>query len=593
MRFSADFIQKVTDATDIVSVVTERGVQLKRAGANYKGLCPFHSEKTASFSVSPQHGFFHCFGCNAGGNAIQFVQQYDRLSFVEAVTELANRFGIPLEQQASKTQSQSEDRVLQALDRASQFYHDFLLKQSAAASARAYLQGRSIPRAIWQSFQIGFVAKEWQLLFQHLTTQGFRQNELLQAGLVKLSPKSGRPYDVFRNRLIFPIRDSRGRCIGFGGRQVDPHDPPKYLNSAESKYYHKNQILYGFYEGKETIRKTRHLILVEGYLDVTRMHEFDFPQAVATCGTSLTANHLRFAQRYADKVTLLLDGDQAGQAAAWRSCPLFLASTMQAGVVTLPAGDDPDSFLLSQGGVAFSELLQQEIPVFEYLVQHCLAKHNQNVQGRIRAVEELLPMIQEIQDEMTKNMALTHLTELTHIDPANLLERAAKYLHSPGKHATLLDLHSESSDIPEDAAEKCILQALLHFRTPGNLIGLARKELQARELSTPHFRRIYEQLLQFSDQELGTLPIREFEQRLPEIYPQMMTLFMEPHPEIGESAEVREMNFKRYIGRIKRRNLKWQFDEKKASLQTDVEIWQANIDFRKQQEVLDQFFPQR
>lgn len=595
MRFSREFIQKVAEAADIVSVVTERGVQLKQTGSNYKGLCPFHSEKTPSFSVNAQQGFFHCFGCSAGGNAIQFVQQYDRLSFVEALTELAERFGVPLEKKASSFQNKSEDRVMQALDRAAQFYHNFLLHQPLAAPAREYLEKRSVPQSILQTFQMGFAPNDWQVLFQHLMGQGFKQNELLQAGLVKISQKSGRPYDVFRHRILFPIRDMRGRCIGFGGRQIDPNTPPKYLNSAESKYYHKSQVLYGFYEGREAIRKDRHLILVEGYLDVTRLHEFGFQQAVATCGTSLTAEHLRFAQRHANKVILLLDGDSAGQAAAWRSCPLFLSGSLEGAVVNLPAGEDPDSFLLSRGKEAFSALLQQEVPVFEYLVQHCLAKHSPDVQGRTRAVEELLPLIGNIQDEMTKNMAVAHLAELTHIAPKSLLEKLSQSLHSSSSRARLVGLNHEDSPSPEHPDEKRILQALLHFRASGNLIQLAREQLHSHEFATPHLRQIYQQLLQFSDQKLATLEIQEWEQHWPGSFPQIMGLFMETLPLDLEkmSADMREVEFKRWMGRVKRRNLKGQFDERLNTLQTVEEIGQAHIDFRKQQSALDQIFPQR
>ena len=595
MRFSREFIQKVSEAADIVSVVTERGVQLKQTGANYKGLCPFHSEKTPSFSVSPQHGFFHCFGCNAGGNAIQFVQQYDRVSFVEALTELAERFGVPLEKKATAFHAKSEDRILQALDRAAHFYHSFLLNESLAAPARDYLQKRAIAPEVWETFQLGFVVNEWQLLLQHLTAQGFQQNELLRAGLVKVSEKSGRPYDVFRHRILFPIRDIRGRCIGFGGRQIDPNSPPKYLNTAESQYYHKSQVLYGFYEGKEAIRKTRHLILVEGYLDVTRLHEFGFQQAVATCGTSLTAAHLQFAQRHVDKVTLLLDGDPAGQAAAWRSCPLFLSSALEGGVVCLPAGEDPDSFLLSRGKEAFSALLQQEIPVFEYLVQHCLAKHSPDVQGRTKAVGELLPLLGNIQDEIVKNMAVAHLAELTHLAPASLLEKISESLHSKPNRAILTSLSQKDATPFEHPDEKRILQALLHFRASMNLVCLARETLQSHEFATPHLRQVYQSLLQFSDQELACMEIREFEEHLPQSFPQIMALFMEALPPDLEkmSLEMRQAEFKRWIGRIKRRNLKGQFDEKFTTLQTVEEIGQANIDFRKQQAALDQIFPQR
>ncbi|MBF0276454.1 MAG: DNA primase [SAR324 cluster bacterium] len=585
MMYSREFIQQVEQAADIVSVVSERGVALRKTGSTYKALCPFHSEKTASFNVNPQRGFFHCFGCGIGGSAIKFVMEYDKLPFVEALEELADRFSIPLEKTTSSSaKEQSEDRLLTALEHATEFYHLFLTQQSAGETGRQYLQNRSIPLPTWEIFKIGFVPEQWQLLVENLTSRGFSNSELIQAGLAKSSPKSGRPYDTFRNRIIFPIRDIRGRCIAFGGRTIDADQQPKYLNSPETKYYHKSQILYGFFEGREAIKKKRKLILVEGYLDVTRLHQFGFPEAVATCGTSLTADHVRFAQRYVDRVILLLDGDQAGQAAAWRSCPLFLSGRLEASVATLPVGEDPDSFLLTHGGEKFSELLQRDTPVFEYLVQQCLAKHSSNVQGRMKAIEELLPMIGEIFDETIKNMAITHLAELIHLPEATILEKAAKYLRKPHKHDTLENFHSTDSVSIEIQEEKRLLQVLLHFR---RFITLAREFLDVNEFQTPHFRQLYKQFLQFSDQEFHTKAIEELEHQIPDLYSEIMKLYME-----GMPPEYSEADFKRLIRQIKERILKWQRDEKLASL-SDEEKLHANIEFRKKKQALDKIYPHR
>ena len=591
MKFSADFIEKVLQAADILSVVSDRGIQLKRTGANYKALCPFHTEKTPSFSVNPQRGFFYCFGCGKGGNAIQFVKEYDKLSFVEAVTELANRFGIPLEK-STPTKPKSEDRILQALRLASKFYNSFLLQQAAADPGREYLKKRTIPSSSWQTFQLGFVPDEWQLLFLHLSKQGFTEKELQQAGLIKFSQKSSRPFDTFRNRIIFPIQDIQGRCIGFGGRSLDEAQQPKYLNSADSKYYHKSQILYGFYEGKDVIKKKRQLILVEGYLDVIRLHECGFKHAVATCGTSLSAEHLRFAQRYAEKAILLLDGDQAGQEAAWRSCPLLLACKMDANVVVMPLGEDPDSFLLNHGIEKLSELLQKDIPVFEYLVQRSLVKHGRNVQGRIKAIEELLPLIEAIQDEMTRNLAISYLAELTHISEKIILQKGAKTLHKPQKYDSIFSLNSDSPAAIENRDEKRVLQVLLHFRSP---IAFVQGYLHVLEFHTPHFRQIYKQLLQFSAEEFQKIHIEELEHWFPEHFVRLMELYMEELPQDLEKAthEVRELELKRWIRRIKERYLKAKYEENYATLKTDEERFKAGRDFRKQKEALNQFLPQR
>lgn len=585
MRFSQDFIAKVEQSVDIVTVISERGIHLKRTGATYKALCPFHSEKTPSFNVNPQRGFFHCFGCGMGGSAIKFVMEYDKLSFVDTITELANRFGIPLEQTAqTSTKEKSEDRPLQAIQYAAQFFHENLFKTTGDAG-KYYLQSRQVPESLQKQFLIGFIPDEWQLLYQHLYSKGYRPNEMMAAGLIKNSQKSGRPYDVFRNRVIFPIRDPRGRCIAFGGRAIQADQQPKYINSPESKYYHKSQILYGFYEGLENIKRERQLILVEGYLDVMRLHDFGFQQAVATCGTALTVEHIRFAKRYVDKIILVLDGDQAGQNAALKSCPLFLANKMDAAIVTLPPGDDPDTLLLSHGAEKFRGLLQKDKPVFEFLIQQSLAKYSSDVQGRTKAVEELLPMISEIQDENLKNLTLVHLAELIQLPASAVMEMMSKTLQSVKKYDNLQNLHSDAATIPEDRDEKWILQAILTVRTS---IEFAREHLQAFEFATPHFRQIYESFLRLSDEDFQSIHIEEFEPLVPQLYPHIMELMMIDYIEGSQ-----ELLLKRSIRRVKERNLNFQFQETMNQSLTDEQKLRASVELRQQKQALDQLFPKR
>ncbi len=583
MAINREIIEKVKQTADIVSIISGHGVLLKQAGSRYKALCPFHQEKTPSFTVNPQRGFFHCFGCGKTGSAIDFVMEYEKLSFAEAVTELANRLGIPLE--TTKTSHQSEDRVLQALNAAVKFYHTCLQQQSTAIPGRQYLQARAVPQDIQDTFQIGFIPDEWQLLIEHLTAKGFTTNELAHAGMVKISTKSGRPYDTFRNRIIFPIRDPRGRCIAFGGRSIDPNIQPKYLNSPETKYYQKKRTLYGFYEGLATIKQIRQLILVEGYLDVTRLHEFGFQQAVATCGTSLTIEHVRFAKRYVDKIILLLDGDRAGQQAALRSCPLFLSSGMDASVVTLPAGEDPDSFLLAQGDKKFSELLQRDTPVFEYLVQQSLAKHSPNVQGRTKAVEELLPMIRDIQEPQKQQLALMQLAESINLPVSAILEIVPKSLHYTQNNAILHNLHpSVIANNTGDQDEKRALQALLTSR---DSIRVAREHLHAKEFRTPHFQQIYEKFLAFSNEDFQSMQIEEWKQWAPEMYPQIMEIYMDDFAGEGQEAD---LLLKRSIIRVKKRNFDLELQERLAAARTDEDKLHASKEVRQQKQLLNQLF---
>ena len=319
MQFSKGFIRQVVEATNLVDLISEHGITLKRAGTNYKGLCPFHAEKTPSFNVNPLRGFFHCFGCSTSGDAIKFLTQYDRLSFSEAVEELAKRASIPLEIESgsSRRTNPDEDRGLRCLREAATFYRENL-SAPEGASAIEYLRQRTVPENMQEHFQLGVSPDEWQGVLNRLQQNKIAVPDLLGTGLIKVSEKSGRHYDTFRGRLMFPIRDSRGRCIGFGARSMKSEDKPKYLNSPETSYYQKSQVLYGLYEGLSSIRKLRRLIFVEGYLDVIRLHENGFEDAVAPCGTALTPDHLKIVRRYADTVILLFDGDTAGKNAALR-----------------------------------------------------------------------------------------------------------------------------------------------------------------------------------------------------------------------------------------------------------------------------------
>lgn len=588
MRFSRDFIEKVEQAADIVTVIADRGIPMKKAGATYKALCPFHSEKTPSFNINPQRGFFHCFGCGVGGGAIKFVMEYDKLSFVDTLTELANRFGVPLEQplQTGSTEQQ-DDRPLKALQISAHFYHE-LLGSVKGEAGKTYFQERNISEQLQKQFNLGYIPDEWQLLFQHLSSQGFKPNDMMNAGLIKSSQKSGRPYDAFRSRVIFPIRDPRGRCIAFGGRAIEPGQQPKYINSPESKYYHKSKILYGFYEGLNFIKQKRELILVEGYLDVIRLHEHGFQQAVATCGTALTVDHLRFAKRYVDKIILILDGDQAGQNAALKSCPLFLANKMEASIVSLPPGEDPDTLLLNQGTSKFNELLQGETPVFEFFVKQSLAKYHSNVQGRTMAIEEMLPMIREIQDETIKNLTLQQLAEMLRLPVSSILEMAPKSLHSKQRHDSLSNLHPEVSAIYEDRDEKRIVQILLFQRES---ITIAREHLHAYEFSTPHLRQIYEGLLRFSDEDFQKIPIDELNTVFPDHAAHFARLQLE---RLAYEPEEAPPILKRSIRQVKEKILNQVYQEELQEAQADeLKILHAGREFRIQKQALDQLFPAR
>jgi DNA primase len=388
-RIPSEIIERIREATDIVELISSY-VQLERKGGNYFGLCPFHAEKTPSFSVHPGKGIFHCFGCGVGGNAFTFLQLHDKLSFSEAARELAERCGIPIPAAAEAPRSEKEDESLRYLDAlyranelAAQFYTRCLLEGKGAEydQARAYLKSREISPDLAREFRLGYAPDRWDGLIQYVRKQEKQAprgeevtlRNLLDAGLIM--QKGDKPYDRFRGRLMFPIlnlsatgRKAAGRVVGFGGRVLSIPTPgkgaapagdesPKYLNTPETPIYHKGRILYGLAQAREAIRRRGECLVVEGYMDLIRLHEAGFAHAVATSGTALTIEQAQLLRRFCRRIVLIFDGDVAGSKASLRGGDVLLAAGLEVRVVGLPAAHDPDSFIRSEGAAAFAQLV--------------------------------------------------------------------------------------------------------------------------------------------------------------------------------------------------------------------------------------------
>lgn len=574
MSFSKDFIRRVLEATDIVGLISSRGTSLKKAGSSFKGLCPFHSEKTPSFNVNSQRGFFHCFGCGASGDSIQFLILHDRLSFAEAIEELAKLNGIQLEYDASPSRmtEMGEDPSLKCLKDAEAFYHQQLI-EGKYSLVLEYLNERMIPEEQWSKFKLGYAPDAWRAMEQHLQQKGHLPPLLIRTGLSKINEEKGRRYDRFRNRLLFPVHDVRGRCIGFGGRVICDGDIPKYLNSPETPFYRKSHVLYGLYEGMEEIRRRREMICVEGYLDVIRLHEFGFNNAVAPCGTALTEQHLQLVKRYADRVILLFDGDDAGREAARSHGRLFLPHQLEASVVMLPNGADPDSFLLDQGPEAFKGLLQQQIPVLDYLLQQTLAKYPDNLQGKMKAIDELLPTFAEIKDQTLKQMTLNVVAEKLALPLSQLMEQSRKFLKKPDQHV----IQSSSSVYLEESRDELwILQALLKNQDEAAQV---RYHMQPEELQSPRLKQIYEELLDMAEQGME-FSVSALEEKNPELYHVAISLSVEELPQHDVLLSIK---------RIKQRNLKSEFQEL-SSQATSEERLKVRLEHRrKEKELVDLF----
>ena len=447
-------IDEVRSRTDIKAVV-DGYVTLKSAGiGSYKGLCPFHDERSPSFHVRPQVGTFHCFGCGESGDVISFVQKMDHGSFSETVEKLAARLGYELHYEDGGTGPRREDvgkrqRLLDAHKLAAEFFRAQLLTPGAAA-ARSFLQERGFDPAAAEHFGVGYAPQGWDSLLKHLTGRGFTREELSQTGMFSTGSDASRFYDRFRGRLIWPIRDLTGAVIGFGARKLYEDDQgPKYLNTPETALYKKSQVLYGIDLAKRSIAKDRQLVVVEGYTDVMACHLAGITTAVATCGTAFGTDHIKIARRLLSddgtggEVIFTFDGDAAGQKAALRAFEEDQRFTAQTFVAVDPNGMDPCDIRQQKGDTAVAELIRSRRPLFEFAIRSTLAKFDLNtVEGRISAMRAAAPVVADIRDSAMRPAYARELAGwlgsevdevLRAVNGAAKRQREVTGTHSPGR----------------------------------------------------------------------------------------------------------------------------------------------------------------
>jgi DNA primase len=398
--FPQQFIDDLKHQADIVVVIQDY-VSLKKTGATYKGLCPFHGEKTPSFHVNRDKGFFHCFGCGVGGDVIKFIELHEKVGFAEAVKMLAQRFGIALpeleatdEQRADAAQREG----LLKIHEAAAAYFRQQLASAAGARIRKQIADRGIAQATSDALGLGFAPNARDGLMAALLKQGFSQALLARAGLV-VQRDDGSMVDRFRNRLMIPICRDTGSVIAFGGRAVDAEQQPKYLNSPETPIYSKGRTLYGLHLSKAAIRQGGFAVMVEGYFDFAQVYQAGFQAVVASCGTALTPSQAQQLRRFTAKVVLSFDPDAAGQGAAAKSCEMLVAEGFEVNVAILPPGEDPDTFVRTHGRAGYAERLRQSVPYLEYLLDRVAAGHNLNTdEGRVKFLGEILPIAGRIPD---------------------------------------------------------------------------------------------------------------------------------------------------------------------------------------------------
>ncbi len=434
-RIPQHFIDELIARTDIIEVIGSR-VQLKRAGREYKACCPFHDEKTPSFTVSADKQFYHCFGCGAHGTALGFVMEYDHLGFVEAVEDLAARAGLEVPREGgAAAPSQPHDELYVALERAALYFRQSL---SGEPRAREYLAKRGLAHDIVQRFGIGFAPARWDALLDRYGATDDERQVLLRAGLViERQPDAAKGpgfYDRFRDRVMFPIRDTRGRTIGFGGRVLDDSEP-KYLNSPETELFHKGRELYGLFEGRQATRSLQRLLVVEGYMDVVSLHQAGITYAVATLGTATTPEHLSRIFRLVGEVVFCFDGDRAGRAAAWRALENAVGELKQGRQVRflfLPDGHDPDSLVQAEGAAAFEARLANALPLADYLIRELSERSDPtSVDGRAKLVELARPLVRRIPSDVYRELLVAQLAEAVRMPAARLGELLGQDMAPP------------------------------------------------------------------------------------------------------------------------------------------------------------------
>jgi DNA primase len=497
-------LQEIRERTDLVELVSE-SVPLRKRGRNFVGLCPFHREKTPSFNVNPELQIFKCFGCGVGGNAITYLMSREGLSFPDAARRLAARAGVAVPEAAEPGERSRWQPLLEANAFAAELYARTLADAPEAGAARAYLDGREVGTAARDTFRLGWAPAAWDTLLEAARASGLAESALLEAGLLSRSERTGGVFDRFRARIVFPVSDAAGRVVGFSGRRLEEgEDAPKYLNTAETPLFRKGELLFGLGLTKNAIRQRGEAVVVEGNFDLVSLHERGVPNVVAPLGTALTESQARLLGRYAPRVVLLYDGDEAGLKAAFRSGDELLARGLEVRIAFLPAGRDPDAFVRAEGPAALRALLRDAPDPIEAKLRVLRERLDlSGVPARRRAVEVLLRSIRRIPDAITRELQVRHVADALGVGVDVLTRDAApprvarpaagrRTASAGGADGAGRTRPAAAKPAKIPAAERYLLLVLL--RSPGYL-PRARELVVPEDFRSPAARRLYELLL--------------------------------------------------------------------------------------------------
>lgn len=524
-----DVVAQIKEQADIVQIIGEN-VELRRSGSRHVGLCPFHGEKTPSFSVNGNDQFFHCFGCGESGDVFSYVMKYHSMNFPEALKMLAGKYGIvlPEKKRSPKEEAQAKKKELMFAvnSKVQTLYSDYLMHAKGALEAKSYLKKRGVNSEFASEYGLCYAPSQdvegWHFLGSHLKKEELELASEL--GLVAKKEKGGF-YDRFRDRILFPINDLSGRICGFGGRIIG-NGQPKYMNSPESPVFNKSSLLLGLYQQKDAIRKSRTVILVEGNFDMLSLAVHGVKNVVAPLGTALTREQLRLVKRFADNGIMLFDGDAAGGKAAVRSVPLFLAEQMAGKVSLLPQGDDPDTFIRREGKKNLLQLLEKAAPLPEFVYEQLVGEHGLSLDGKSRIIEELKPLIQAASSSLQRSVVLAHFSEKLGLGVATLEKE--------------LQVKSERSVVGERERHEPVAQRKVQ---PVKYLSVAQKRFVQFMILTPSvFKQLEDaglrQFLEGSSGEILFLQMKAMLEKKPDFEPEELMSSLPEGPERAIMAEV-------------------------------------------------------
>jgi len=489
--FSEGTVSEIRDRSNIVEVISDY-VSLKKAGKNFKGLCPFHSEKTPSFMVNEEKQVFHCFGCGEGGDVLAFLMKVGHFSFPQAVEELAKRYGVRLPRRevslSQKKEMAKKDLLFQINQTASEYFHDLLTRRREGEEGRRYLSQRGMGEEIIQEHRLGYSLDRWDGLVQHLRGREVSPEMAWELGLIFPKKKEGW-YDAFRGRIIFPIFDLHNRVVGFGGRMI-PEGQPKYINSPESNIYHKGETLYGLHVAKRYASEKDCVIIVEGYFDLLTLHQYGLKHSVATLGTALTTKHIRILKRYTKNLITVFDADPAGVQATLRSLPLLLEENVVGKTIVLPKGEDPDEFLRKGNLEDFEKRVTGSVPLIDFFFERLMKTYDvKSINGKVKVAEEGVSLIRKISGMIQRHFYLKVLAERLDL-PESLLHEMLR--SSPkDRSRTEEDVKKRFMEKSFPKSEEIVVRLMVHHP---ELIPTISRESILKEFESPILQKIAEGL---------------------------------------------------------------------------------------------------